>query len=162
HQPIEQLWSLRLIPNLAVVRPADALECAAAWAIALSRKKGPTAFALSRQKIPRIDRGASFDPKLALRGAYVAQEATGRNADVILLATGSELHLATGARERLEKKGKKVRVVSGLCMEVFDQQGDAYCDSVLTPGTPTVSIEAGVTEPWRKYTGGKRHGLRIG
>jgi transketolase len=162
HQPVEQLWSLRLIPNIAVVRPADALECAAAWTIALSRKKAPTAFALSRQKLPKITRDASFDPKLALRGAYVVADASGGAPDVVIIATGSELHLATGARERLEKQGKKVRVVSGLCMEVFDKQDDAYRESVLPKGAKTVSIEAGVTDPWRKYTGGKKRGLRIG
>jgi transketolase len=162
HQPVEHLWALRLIPNLAVVRPADALECAAAWAIALSRRKGPTAFALSRQKVPRIARDAAFDPKSALRGAYVVKEATGGAPDVVLLATGSELHLATGAGERLEKLGKRVRVVSGLCMDVFDAQDAAYRESVLPAAARTVSIEAGVTDPWRKYTGGAERGLRIG
>jgi transketolase len=159
HQPIEQLWSLRLIHDMAVARPADALECAAAWTIALSRKKAPTAFALSRQKLPKIARDASFDPKNALRGAYVAQEATGGAADVVIIATGSELHLATGARERLEKNGKKVRVVSGLCMEVFDKQDEAYRTSVLPKNARVVSIEAGVTDPWRKYGADLRIGI---
>jgi transketolase len=149
-----------MIPNLAVVRPADALECAAAWTIALSRKKAPTAFALSRQKLPKIARGATFDPQSALRGAYVVQEATGGAPDAIIVATGSELHLATGARERLEKQGKRVRVVSGLCLEVFDAQDAAYRDAVLPRGVRTVSIEAGITDPWRRYTGDT--GLRIG
>ncbi|HEY8079111.1 MAG TPA: transketolase, partial [Labilithrix sp.] len=160
HQPVEQLWTLRLIPNAAVVRPADALECAASWSIALARKKAPTCFALSRQKLPKIARDASFDPKNALRGCYVVNEATGGAPDIVLIATGSELHLATGARERLEKAGKKVRVVSGLCLEVFEQQDEAYRRSVLPKGAKVVSIEAGITEPWRKYTG--EGGLAIG
>jgi transketolase len=153
HQSIEQLWALRLIPHLAVVRPADALETAAAWAIALDRKKGPTAFALSRQKLPTIKRDAGFDPKNALKGVYVAQEATGGKPDVILMASGSELHLATGARERLEAKGKKVRVVSALCLETFLAQDETYRDSVLPKGVKKASVEAGRTDPWRAWVG---------
>ncbi len=160
HQPIEQLWSLREIPNLAVVRPADALETAAAWAIALSRKKAPTAFALTRQKVPAVKRDAGWDPKNALRGAYIAQEATGGTPDVVLIATGSEVQLAVGARERLEKAGKKVRVVSAPCLEVFEQQDAAYRDSVIPPGSRRVSIEAGITLPWRRWIGDD--GLAIG
>lgn len=160
HQPVEHLWALRLIHNLAVVRPADALECAAAWTIALSRKKAPTAFALTRQKLPAVKRDAGFDPKSALRGAYVAQEATGGKPDLVIIGTGSEVQLAVGARERLEKAGKKVRVVSGLSMEVFDAQDAAYRESVLPKGVKKVSIEAGVTEPWRKYVG--TEGLPLG
>src|SRR5690606_23483102 len=122
HQPVEHVWALRLIPNLAVVRPADALETAAAWSIALSRKKAPTAFALTRQKLPAIKRDAGFDPTTARRGAYVAQEATNGKPDVVIIATGSEVQLAVGARERLEKAGKKVRVVSAPCLEVFERE----------------------------------------
>jgi transketolase len=160
HQPVEQLWSLREIPNLAVVRPADALETAAAWAIALSRKKAPTAFALTRQKVPTVKRDAGFDPKSVLRGAYVAQEATGGKPDVVLIATGSEVQLAVGARERLEKAGKKVRVVSAPCLEVFEQQDAAYRDAVIPLGARRVSIEAGITLPWRRWVGDS--GLSIG
>jgi transketolase len=160
HQPIEQLWALREIPNLAVVRPADALETAAAWSIALSRKKAPTAFALTRQKIPAVKRDDGWDPKNALRGAYVAQEATGGEPDVVIIATGSEVQLAVGARERLEKAGKKVRVVSAPCLEVFEQQDAAYRNSVVPPGSRRVSIEAGITLPWRRWVGDD--GLTIG
>ncbi len=160
HQPIEQLWSLREIPNLAVVRPADALETAAAWSIALSRKKSPTAFALTRQKVPALKRDEGWDPKNALRGAYIAQEATGGKPDVILIATGSEVQLAVGARERLEKAGKKVRVVSAPCLEVFEQQDAAYREAVIPPGSRRVSIEAGITLPWRRWVGDD--GLSIG
>ncbi|MBN9166503.1 MAG: transketolase [Myxococcales bacterium 68-20] len=160
HQPIEQLWTLRQIPNHAVVRPADALETAAAWSIALSRKKAPTTFALTRQKVPTVKRDEGWDPKTVLRGAYVAQEATGGKPDVVIIATGSEVQLAIGARERLEKAGKKVRVVSAPCLEVFEQQDVAYRNAVIPPGSRRVSIEAGITLPWRRWIGDD--GLAIG
>jgi transketolase len=162
HQPVEQLWALRHIPNLAVVRPADALECAAAWTMALNRKKAPTAFALTRQKLPAVKRDANFDPKNVLKGAYIAQEATGGGApDVVFIATGSEMQLAVGARERLEKAGKKVRVVSAPCLDIFEEQDAAYQASVLGPATAKkVSIEAGITVPWRRWIGDS--GLAIG
>jgi len=160
HQSIEQLWSLRLIHNLQVVRPADALETAAAWAIAMQQRKGPTAFALTRQKLPKIDRGAGFDPKTALKGTYIAQEATGGKPDAILIATGSELQLAVGARAKLEAEGKKVRVVSALCLETFLAQDAAYRESVLPRGVKKCSIEAGRTPPWRAIVGDE--GLTLG
>ncbi len=160
HQPIEQLWSLRLIPNLHVVRPADALECAAAWTMALERTHGPTLFALSRQKLPTIKRDANFDPKDVLKGAYVAQDATGGKPELVILATGGEVGLAMGARERLEKDGKKVRVVSAPCLEQFASQDQSYRDKVLPPGVRRVSIEAGRSEPWRIWVG--EGGLPIG
>jgi transketolase len=160
HQSIEQLWALRLIPNLQVVRPADALECAAAWAIAMQTRKGPTAFALTRQKLPKIDRGAGFDPNEALKGTYIAQEATGGKPDAILIATGSELQLAVGARAKLEAEGKKVRVVSAFCLETFWKQDAAYRDHVLPRGVKKCSIEAGRTPPWRALVGDD--GLTLG
>jgi transketolase len=160
HQPIEQLWTLREIPNLALVRPADALETAAAWSIAMSRKNAPTAFALTRQKLPAVKRDASFDPKSVLRGAYIAQDAPGGKPDVVIIATGSEVQLAIGARERLEKAGKKVRVVSAPCLEVFEKQDAAYRDSVIPSNARRVSIEAGITLPWRRWIGD--NGLAIG
>jgi transketolase len=160
HQPVEHLWALRLIPNLAVVRPADAKEVAAAWAIALGRKKGPTAFSLTRQKLPAIERDQAFDAKSMLRGAYVVREATGGKPDLVIVATGSELHLAMGARAELEKQGKKVRVVSGLCLETFAEQDAAYREAVLPRGVRKASIEAGRTEPWLGLVGAD--GLAIG
>jgi transketolase len=160
HQAIEQLWSLRLIPNLYVVRPADALECAAAWTLALKRRTGPTAFALSRQKVPRIERPSGFDPREVLRGAYVVREAQDGKPDVILVATGSEVALAVGTASALEASGKRVRVVSAPCLEAFAEQDVAYRDRVLTPGVPTASIEAGRTEPWKSIVGSI--GLTIG
>jgi len=160
HQPIEQLWALRLIPNLAVVRPADGLEVAAAWAIALARKNAPTAFALTRQKVPTIKRDQAFDARNMLKGAYVVQEASGAKPDMILVATGSELHLATGAKEKLEQKGKKVRVVSVLSFAELAKQDAAYHEAVLPHGVPAVSIEAGRTGPWLSILG--LDGLAIG
>jgi len=153
HQPIEHYWALRMIPNLHFVRPADALETAAAWTLALQRRDGPTAFALSRQKLRTPKRDAGFDPRSCLRGVYTVQEATGGKPDLILVATGSELHLAVGAREQLEKAGRKVRVVSGLCLEVFREQDAAYREQVLPKGIKKVAIESGRTEPWRGFLG---------
>src|SRR6185369_12915063 len=99
--------------------------------MALDRKKGPTAFALSRQKLPALKRDAGFDPKSALRGAYTVQDASGGTPDVVIVATGSEVHLATGARERLEKAGIKTRVVSAPCVERFNEQDAAYKSALL-------------------------------
>jgi transketolase len=160
HQPVEQLASLRLIPNLAVCRPADALEVAAAWAIALSRRHAPTLFALTRQKVPNVARDAGFDPKDALRGAYVVREATGGKPDAVLVATGSELQLALGAREKLEAAGKRVRVVSALSLEVFAEQPASYRESVFPKGVKRASIELGRSDPWRAVVGDD--GLAIG
>jgi transketolase len=160
HQSIEQLWALRLIPHLYVVRPADALEVAAAWAIALGYKNGPTAFALSRQKLPKIPRDAGLDPKDALKGLYIVQEAAGGKPDAILIATGSELHLATGAKAKLEAEGKNVRVVSALCGEVFAKQDEAYKEKVLPKGVKRAAIEAGHPLPWKAFVGDG--GLTIG
>ncbi|MBV9949583.1 MAG: transketolase, partial [Myxococcales bacterium] len=166
HQPIEHLAALRLIPNLYVVRPADALECAASWAIALGRSHGPTAFALSRQKLPAIARDPGFDPKDALRGGYVVQaEGAGNGGgkgkpDCILIATGSELHLAVGAKAKLEAAGKRVRVVSALCVEAFLADDVSYRERVLPRGVRKVSIEAGRTPFWRSVVG--EDGLTIG
>jgi transketolase len=160
HQPIEQLWALRLIPNVDVVRPADALEVAAAWAMALERKDGPTVFALSRQTIPNLPREAGFAPELMMRGAYVLAEARGGDPEVVIVASGSEVHVAVGAKERLEKGGTRVRVVSAPCLERFARQGQAYFEEVLPPRARKVSIEAGRTLPWLGVIG--RDGLAIG
>jgi transketolase len=160
HQSIEQLWSLRLIPHLYVARPADALECAAAWTIALAHKDGPTAMVLTRQKLPRVVRDGSFQPADALRGAYIVQDAPGGEPEAILVATGSELQLAIGAKAALEAEGKRVRVVSALCLEAFARQDAAYRDHVLPTKVRKASIEAGRTPPWRAIVGVE--GLTIG
>jgi transketolase len=151
---------MRLIPNLAVVRPADAMEVAAAWTIALERRTAPTAFALSRQKVPSIKRVPNFDPKAMLRGAYVVSEPKNGAPEVVLIATGSELGLAADAQAKLEAEGKRVRVVSALCLERFAEQDAAYRDTVLPKGVRRVSIEAGATGGWRGWVG--ESGLTIG
>jgi transketolase len=157
HQPIEHVMSLRLIPNLAVYRPADAVETAECWALALERRDGPSLLALSRQNLPqlRTERTAN----LSARGAYRLRSATAPRR-VVLLATGSEVELALAAAERLEKDGIGADVVSMPCWSLFDAQDQAYRDSLLPAGALRVSIEAGTTLGWERYTG--LGGLRIG
>jgi transketolase len=160
HQPVEHYWAQRIIPNLDVIRPADAIECAGAWAHAVDRTDGPTVMLLTRQKVPNLARPAGFDPELMRRGAYVFDDADGGKPDAVIIATGSELSLAAGAKPILEGKGKKVRVVSGLCWDQFERQDDAYRASVLPPGVPRAFVEFGVTAPWRGVVG--ETGLLIG
>lgn len=152
HQPIEQLMSLRTIPNLFVIRPADASEVAYAWMIALERKGGPTALILTRQKLPSIDRKKYASPKGVLRGGYILSEE--ENPQVVIVATGSEVHLALEAKEELRKSGIRVRVVSLPCWELFQIQEKTYQKEVLPPGVPTLAIEAGVSLGWDKYANG--------
>ena len=151
HQPIENTAAMRYIPNMDVWRPADSVEVAVAWTCAVERKDGPSALILSRQGIAgRSHDAADFD---AMRkGAYVLVEAKGA-ADVILIATGSEVDLAAKAAEALATDGINARVVSMPSTNVFDRQDQSYKDSVLTPGVKRVSVEAGVTDFWRKYVG---------
>ena len=151
HQAIEQTSSLRLIPNMAVWRPCDTVEAAAAWGAALQRKDGPTCFILSRQNVAFQKRSAAQIAAIA-RGGYVLAEADGAPRAVII-ATGSEVPLAMGAREQLAKEGVSVRVVSMPCTSLFDAQDATYRASVLPPGVPRVAVEAGITDFWRKYVG---------
>ncbi len=156
HQPIEHVWSLRLIPNLEVWRPADAVETAVAWKSAVTSTKAPTTLILTRQKLPAQNHDGGTDP--IERGGYILHEADG-DAQVTLIATGSEVCLAVEARDILQAKGIPTRVVSMPCLERFDAQDKAYRDSVIVPGSKRVSIEAGCTAPWYKYIG---EGLAIG
>ncbi len=151
HQPIENTAAMRLIPNMDVWRPADSTETAVAWTLAVERRTGPTSLVLTRQGVPFIER---TDEQIAAiqNGAYVISEAQG-NADVILIATGSEVSLAMKAQEELASQGIQARVVSMPSTNVFDRQDQAYKDSVLTPGVKRVAVEAGVTDYWRKYVG---------
>ena len=151
HQPIENTSAMRYIPNMDVWRPADSVEVAVAWTAAVERMDGPSSLVLSRQGIPgRSHDAADFD---AMRkGAYVLSEANGA-ADVIIIATGSEVDLAAKAQEALAADGVNARVVSMPSTNVFDRQDQAYKDSVLTPGVKRVAVEAGVTDFWRKYVG---------
>ncbi|HRI66779.1 MAG TPA: transketolase [Polyangium sp.] len=160
HQPVEHLWALRIIPNLDVVRPADGLECAAAWAHAMQRRDGPTAMALSRQKLPALPRAEGFDHNLMLKGGYILAESHAAPPSVVIIATGSEVSLALEVKKVLEAEGDRVRVVSMLCLEQFQRQDQAYREEVLPAGTPRVVIEAGVTTPWRALVG--ERGLVIG
>jgi transketolase len=151
HEPVEQLWSLRLIPNLHVIRPADATESAAAWAHALERKDGPTVLALCRQNLPPIERPAGFDPKVILDGAYVAADA--KDFDTVIVATGSEVHVAIEAKKILDGKGKRVRVVSAPCLEAIEAKGPAALQALLGKSARRVSLEAGRTPPWKSLLG---------
>jgi len=158
HQPIEQLWSLRMIPNLDVVRPADALECAAAWTHALTRRHGPTLIALSRHKLPGLERPAGFDPRSVLDGAYVLADAP--NPEVAIIATGSEVSAAMAAKKLLDQKGKRVRVVSAPCWEAFERLSPEKRAKVVPPGALLVTVEAGRTLGWTAVTGSG--GVNIG
>jgi len=149
HQPVEQLMSLRVIPGMTDFRPADANETAVCWQLALERKS-PSFMALSRQVLPIQDPAKT---KGALKGAYTLEGGAG--AQVILLATGSEVSLAQDAAKELAKQGIKANVVSMPSWKVFDEQPEAYKESVLPKGVPTVSIEAGATMGWWKYVGAK-------
>ncbi len=154
HQPIEHLAALRSIPNLLVIRPADATETAAAWKIALEYKDGPTALILSRQKLPVIDRNQAPSADLVAKGAYVVSEASKATPDLILIATGSEVSLASKAQQELEAKNKATRLVSMPCWELFEAQSQEYQDEVLPPDvTARLAIEAGSTMGWHKYVG---------
>ena len=147
HQPIEQVMSLRIIPGLTVIRPADSTETIAAWAAALKASEGPVALIFSRQKLPILD---AEKTKGAVRGGYVLEEAS-KTPSVIVLATGSEVHTALDARKKLEGEGIPTRVVSLPSWEIFEAQDLSYRQSVLPIEVPAISIEAGVTSGWQKY-----------
>ncbi|MXV18357.1 transketolase [Deinococcus xianganensis] len=147
HQPIEQIAMLRAVPGAHVIRPADANETAAAWQMALEYDKGPTALALTRQDLPILPRNHAGVKK----GAYVVRDADG--AQVILIASGSEVSLALDSAEALAAEGIQARVVSMPCMEVFRTQDRSYRDSVLTPGVKRVAIEAAAKGPWYEWVG---------
>jgi transketolase len=151
HQSVEQVASLRLIPHMDVWRPCDTVETMAAWAHAIERRDGPTSFALSRQNLPFVPRSAAQVAAIR-RGGYVLSEAAGA-AQAVVIATGSEVAIALAAQKALAGEGVAVSVVSMPCTSVFDRQDEAWRRSVLPPGVPRVSIEAGVTDFWRKYVG---------
>ena len=152
HQPVEHVASLRLIPNLAVIRPADANETAIAWREIITRAK-PAGFALSRQNLPVIDRALYGSAEGVAQGAYVVSDVDGV-ADVILIATGSEVALALSAQEILKNEGIRARVVSAPCLEWFEENDAAYKEAVLPAAVKArVSVEAGVTAGWREYVG---------
>jgi transketolase len=152
HQSVEHTASLRLIPNLDVWRPCDTVETAVAWAQALERAEGPTCLILSRQNVAFAPRDAAQIAGIA-RGGYVLREFEGAGPRAVIIATGSEVPLATAARDALAGEGIAVRVVSMPSTAAFDRQDAAYRASVLPQGVPRVAVEAGVTDGWRKYVG---------
>jgi transketolase len=154
HQPIEHHMALRAIPNLWYVRPADANETAVSWRIALERRGGPVALALTRQKVPTLDRDEVAPAEGALQGAYTLWQPAEGEPDLILIATGSEVHLALAAARRLAGNGTAVRVVSMPCWELFEQQPQEYRDEVLPPSVRArLSVEAGVRLGWERWVG---------
>jgi len=160
HQPIEQISTLRLIPNMNTWRPCDAVETAVAWKCAIEKKSGPSCLIFSRQGLPHQTRS---DDQLSLiaHGGYILQDCDG-TPDAIIIATGSEVALAMDAAKQLSDEGKKIRVVSMPCTEVFDEQDEEYKESVLPSSvTARVAVEAGVTDFWYKYvgTGGRVIGI---
>ena len=153
HQPIEQLMGLRSVPELVTIRPADAAETAEAWRLAIERREGPTALVLSRQNLPVLDRSTVAPPSGVRRGGYVLWESA-ESPEVILIGTGSEVHIALDAGGLLQEKGVAARVVSLPSWEIFDAQPSEYRDSVLLPGVRArVSIEAATPLGWRRYVG---------
>jgi transketolase len=169
HQPIEHLAALRAIPHLFVVRPADVHEVREAWRLAILRRNAPTAIALTRQKVPLIDRKVCASAEGLRRGGYILAEADGvrtgsgserindsTKSKLILIATGSEVSLALDAREQLQQDGIPARVVSMPCIELFEEQTQDYKDDVLPPAvTARLAIEAGVRQGWDRYVGPK-------
>ena len=159
HQPIEHVSALRLIPNLQVIRPADALETAAAWTLALQKKDGPTALILTRQKLPLLERSQSFKPEDILRGAYNVH-VYGQGRKITLLASGSETSLAVETAKLLTLQGLEISVVSVPCLELFLEQSGEYRRSILPKDSLKVALEAGRGALWRQVIG--EDGLFIG
>jgi transketolase len=154
HQPVEQLASLRAIPGLDVIRPADANEVAEAWRVALDRTHQPVALVLTRQNVPVLDRDRYAPAEDLRRGGYVLADAEAGDPELILIATGSEVALALTAHEELLSEGIRSRVVSLPCWELFDRQDESYRDEVLPPGvTARVSVEEASTIGWDRYVG---------
>jgi transketolase len=157
HQAIEQVASLRLIPNLMVWRPCDTTESAVAWGTALERQNGPSALIFSRQNCPFVPRNAQQIAQIQ-RGAYVLQEGNGK-LDAVIMASGSEVSLALQTAASLTQQGRSIRVVSVACTNLFDQQSATYKAQVLPPQVPRIAIEAGVTDFWWKYGCAAVHGV---
>jgi transketolase len=151
HQPVEHHMTLRAIPNLWYVRPGDANETSMAWRIALEREGGPVALALSRQKLPTLDRAEVASAEGALRGAYTLWQSGDGTPDVVVLATGSEVSVAYDAARSMDAN---VRVVSMPCWELFAEQSQDYRDDVIPPDVPArLSVEAGISHGWERWIG---------
>lgn len=160
HQPVEHAISLRVIPNLCVIRPADALETAMAWQTACLNQHKPTALLLSRQKLPVLHKYAAVIHDNAGKGAYVLDAGQGE-AKAVIIATGSEVHLALEAQAKLAEEGICVSVVSMPSWDMFEMQSEEYKKSVLPEGLPKVAVEAGVTLGWSRYTGSEDNVIGI-
>jgi transketolase len=158
HQPVEHLASLRAMPNLLVMRPADAVEAAECWKAALDARKSPTVMALSRQKTPALRREAATE-NLSAKGAYEALPADGE-AQVTIFASGTEIGIAIKARELLQAKGVGARVVSTPCWELFEKQGKAYQVQTIGKARVRIAVEAGVRQGWDRFIG--EDGLFVG
>jgi len=160
HQPIEQLAGLRSVPNLVTIRPADATETVEAWKIALERESGPTALVLSRQNIPVLNRKELAPASGTRQGGYILWE-TAATPDIVVIGTGSEVHIALEAGKLLEDKGVKARVVSLPSWELFDDQPTEYRNEVLPPNLKArVAIEAASPMGWERYVG--QEGVTMG
>lgn len=160
HQPVEHAMSLRVIPNLCVIRPADALETAMAWQTACLNQHKPTALLLSRQKLPVLHKYAAVIHDNSGKGAYVLDAGQGE-AKAVIIATGSEVHLALEAQAKLAEEGICVNVVSMPSWDMFEMQSEEYKKSVLPEGLPKVAVEAGVTLGWSRYTGSEDNVIGI-
>jgi transketolase len=154
HQPVEHVAALRAIPNLVVLRPADANETAEAWRAAIKRRQGPTALILTRQAVPVFDRQVMGAAGGLQRGAYVLADLGQGTADILLMASGSEVSLILEAGVRLSAEGFKVRLVSFPSWELFSEQEVAYQEKVLPANIPVrLAVEAGVSQGWERWTG---------
>jgi len=154
HQPVEQIASLRTIPNLIVIRPCDANETAMAWKAAVEIKNSPIILIFSRQKLPTLDRKTYSSSDGLIRGAYILSKESQKTPDIILIATGSEVHLAVSAKEKLEAEKISVRIVSMPSWELFENQSKKYKESVLPPSVKKrLSIEVGIGQGWERYVG---------
>ncbi len=162
HQPVEQLASLRAVPRLTVIRPADANETAAAWRVALTLRGGPVALVLTRQNVATLDRVAYSAAEGVQRGGYILADASEGDPDVILIASGSEVALIVAARQKLQAQGVHARIVSMPSWELFESQSEAYRKSVLPPAIGArLAVEAGVSQGWHRYVGSRGDVLGI-
>jgi transketolase len=156
HQPVEHLAALRAIPNVMVLRPADANETAVAWRVAIEHQGGPVVLALTRQGIPIIDRSKYASAEGLVKGAYILADTAGKSPDIILIGTGSEVYVVLDACEKLAAEGIVARVVSMPCWDLFERQPQAYKDEVLLPTvTARLAVEAASPFGWDRYVGAK-------
>jgi transketolase len=154
HEPIEQLASLRAIPNLLVIRPADANETTVAWRVAIQSRNRPVALVLTRQDVPTLDRTQFAAADNLRHGAYILIDTPNGRPDIILIATGSEVSLIVAAGQKLTRKKIKTRIVSMPSWDLFEAQSQKYRDSVLPPSVHArLAVEAGATQGWHRYVG---------